>query len=387
MEEKQAILIEIKKFLLEKADSIQKLATEHHKELLGGEKFRSEIIEKYQKYHVEVVRQLAEHLDSRTIKEGRNIFVKLGETLARSSVKDGLTIEEATDGIIFLKQAVWESLKESGILDRLKTQDFYNITQNTGTYVDIVVSKIAFTYHERFKELTGLKEKQKNDFISLASHELKTPVTSVKAYAQVLEKRFSKAGDGESAELIKKMDAQLDKLTSLIGDLLDASKIESGKLQFHKNLFDFNDVVKEVVEEMQRTTVKHKIHLELGETKSIYGDRDRIGQVLVNLLTNAIKYSPNADKIIVRSVAKKDEIMLSVKDFGIGISPDGITRVFEQFYRVTSNEEEVFPGMGLGLYVSSEIVKRHHGKIWVESEKGKGSTFYFTLPLTDKGGG
>jgi signal transduction histidine kinase len=379
---KQHTFLAIRKYLIENADAIQKEATQHHKELLGGERFRSEVIEKYQVNHVKVVQELAKHLTTPDIKKGAVVFKKLGEILAKDAVKDNLTIEEAIDGIIFLKQTVWKSLKKEGYLQQLTTVEFYTISQATGTYTDIVVSKIAFTFHNHFSEKKEKQEKQKNDLIGMASHELKTPVTSVKAFAQVLQNRFTKAGDEQSAMLLRKMDAQLDKLTSLIGDLLDVTKIETGKLQFHKKFFDFNEMVTEIVEEMQRTTERHKIITKLDKTKNLYGDHDRIGQTLTNLLTNAIKYSPAADKIIITTTVSKKDVTLSIQDFGVGIPKESQDKIFNQFYRVSGKSEETFPGMGLGLFVSAEIIKRHNGKIWVESEKGRGSKFYFTLPFT-----
>jgi PAS domain S-box-containing protein len=222
-------------------------------------------------------------------------------------------------------------------------------------------------------------EKQKDEFIGIASHELKTPVTSIKAYTQLIHHRFKKAEDIKTAEVVSKMDAQLDKLTNLISDLLDVTKVKSGKLQFRAGYFDFNEVVEEVIEETQRTTT-HKIIKELMNSKTVYGDRDRIGQVIVNFLTNAIKYSPDAEKINVRTLVSKDSIMLSVQDFGIGLSKEEQKKVFERFYRAGGEKQETFPGLGLGLYISSEIIKRHNGRLWVESTKGKGSTFHFSLP-------
>jgi signal transduction histidine kinase len=376
---------EIKDYLIKNADALQKKATEHHKEFLGGERFRTEIIQKYQENHIKVVHALANHLLDSDINKNLDVFKELGETLAHDSVKDGLTIEEATDGIIFLKQTVWEGIEKEGFLKKLTIEAFYSITRITGTYVDVVVSKVAFTYHKFYRDLTELQGKQKNEFIGLVSHELKTPVTSVKAFAQVLQNRFSKAGDVSAASLLMKMDTQLDKLTGLIADILDVTKLETGKMQFHKKLFDFNGLVEEICEEMQRTTHKHTIITKLGKTKSIYGDRDRIGQVLINLLTNAIKYSPSADTIIITTKPNKNSILLCITDFGIGIEKEAQKKVFEQFYRESGKNEDTFAGMGLGLYVSSEIIQKHNGEIWVDSEKGKGSTFCFTLPIYEKG--
>lgn len=234
-----------------------------------------------------------------------------------------------------------------------------------------------------FKNVTErvVLEKQKEDFVGIATHELKTPVTSIKAYAQLLLSRFKKDGNESSAALVAKMDTQLNKLIALIGDLLDITKIEGGRLQLHEELYDFNELVKEVVEELQRTTDKHTLILKLENVPKIFGDKERIGQVITNLISNAIKYSPKVCDIIIRSQQKNNEITLSVEDCGVGISKDHQARVFERFYRVSGPEGESFPGLGLGLYISHEIIKRQGGRIWVESEKGKGSTFCFSLPL------
>ncbi len=233
-----------------------------------------------------------------------------------------------------------------------------------------------------FQDVTDRKqlERQKDDFIGIASHELKTPVTSAKAYAQVLSRRFKRAGDLTSAELIDKMDTQLNKLNYLISDLLDITKIESGKLQMQRESFDFNELVEEVVEEMRQTSEHHTILLDLAMSRQVYGDRYRISQVLTNLITNAIKYSPHADKINLKSVTSDKYITLSVRDYGLGIPRARRKQVFERFYRVTGPHQETYPGLGLGLYISAEIIKRHRGRIWVESEAGEGSTFYFKLP-------
>jgi len=214
----------------------------------------------------------------------------------------------------------------------------------------------------------------------VVSHELKTPVTSAKAFAEVLENRFRKAGDERSAILLDKMRAQMDKLTLLIRDLLDVTRIEAGKLQFHEDFFAFDELVENIIEEVQRTT-SHSIRREGTTGTTVYGDRERIGQVITNLLTNAIKYSPNASTVVVTSSHIEQEVKLCVQDFGIGIDRDRLPHVFERFFRESGPREDTFPGLGLGLYVASEIISRQGGRIWAESEKGQGSTFCFTLPL------
>ncbi|NOW97156.1 PAS domain S-box protein [Mucilaginibacter sp. SG564] len=224
---------------------------------------------------------------------------------------------------------------------------------------------------------------QKDNFLGVASHELKTPVTSIKAYAQVLERIFQNNGDAKSAELVGKMDRQINRLNSLISDLLDVTKINSGRMQFNESVFSFSELVAEMVEDIQRTAVNHIIKRELNFDGEITGDRDRLGQVITNLLTNAIKYSPDSGRIMVYTHRENNEIQLFVQDFGIGISPEKQDKVFEQFYRVSGTREHTFPGLGLGLYISAEIVHRMGGRIWVNSTEGKGSTFCVALPVTN----
>jgi PAS domain S-box-containing protein len=224
-------------------------------------------------------------------------------------------------------------------------------------------------------------QRQKDDFLGIASHELKTPVTSIKAYAQVLGAMLNKEGEHKKADMVLRMDAQVNRLTNLIGDLLDVTKINSGKLQFNKVWFDFNQVIKETLDDLQHTTKKHKLIDDFTETGKIYSDKDRISQVITNLITNAIKYSPHTDKIIISTQLKNKEAIVCVQDFGIGIPQDKKDRVFEQFYRVSGDKQHTFPGLGLGLYISSEIIKREGGRMWVNSVEGKGSTFCFALPV------
>lgn len=223
--------------------------------------------------------------------------------------------------------------------------------------------------------------RQKDDFIGVASHELKTPVTSIKGYTQILQMRFSQEGNTKAVDLLARMDGQINKLTHLITDLLDATKIEGGKLQYHEAFFDFNEMVTESVVEMQQISPQQNITTNLASSLKIYGDRDRIGQVVTNFLSNAIKYSPGKNEILLTTARSGTTIRLCVQDFGIGIPKDKQERVFDRFYRVSGNQEDTFPGMGLGLFISAEIIKRHNGKITVKSTRGKGSTFCFILPV------
>jgi PAS domain S-box-containing protein len=224
-------------------------------------------------------------------------------------------------------------------------------------------------------------ETQKEDFIGIASHELKTPVTSIKSYTQLLHEMLKDKNDRESVEIIEKLDRQIDRLSHLIADLLDITRIGEGQMVMHAELLDINVVIQEIAELMQRTTVKHVFELELQSLPPVKIDRERIGQVLINLLGNAIKYSPDGQRIIISTELTGGMIRVNIKDFGIGMSAETRQKIFERFFRARDNNIQTYPGLGLGLFIASDIIKKHGGEIGVESEKEKGTLFYFTLPI------
>lgn len=552
---------EIREFLLKNANSIQKLATKHHKLYLGGKKFRSEYMKKYQDFHIQIVHEFANNLHTSNVGRGSKIFNKLGESLAQEAVQDGLTIEETVDGTIFLKQAIWKKLADEDGLLKLTTEKYHELNLIIGTYCDIVASRIAFTYHKERQLIEGnlsylaeaskilsssldyqttlntvaalavpriadwctvdilnengeiqhvaiahkdpkkikwakeLRKRQpvdmnsqtgvahvlktgqpelyplitdemlvalskskkqlqlarsigftsamvvpifsqkkpigaitfvtaetrrhyndadllmaqelatrasvalenarlykgsqeaitlRDDFISVASHELKTPVTSVKMFTQVLKKHSEQIGDAKAVSHLSKMDKQINKLTELIYDLLNVSKIQAGRMEFRKDMFDFDRAVNEVVDILQQSEISHKIIVKGATKKEVCGDEERVGQVINNLISNAIKYSPKADKVVLRLSSDKENVNVAVQDFGIGMEDSHLNRIFERFYRVYDTTDKTFPGLGIGLYISSEIVKRHGGKLWVESNIGKGSTFHFSIPINEE---
>jgi signal transduction histidine kinase len=171
------------------------------------------------------------------------------------------------------------------------------------------------------------------------------------------------------------------KLHNLILDLLDVSKIESGQLQLNHKELNLDELVDDCIQDAQMNTTSHTI-IRAGEPsdKIIRGDRDRLEQVLINLISNAIKYSPAATNIIVETLSTADDITVTVQDQGMGIAGSEHKKIFGRFYRA-KDSNTVISGFGLGLYICSQIIKRHKGKIGVVSQEGKGSTFYFTLPL------
>lgn len=221
----------------------------------------------------------------------------------------------------------------------------------------------------------------RDDFISVASHELKTPVTSVKIFTQVMQKYAQINGDEKAIQNLDKMDKQINKLTDLIYNLLDISKIQTGRLEYTMRDFSFDTMLAEATETMQHMTSKHQLIVKGKANTMVYGDGDRISQVVSNLISNAVKYSPAADKVVIKVAADNEKVHVAVKDSGIGMSKEHLTKVFGRFYRVSGATDKTFPGLGIGLYISHEIINRHDGKLWVESKEGKGSTFHFTLPI------
>lgn len=225
------------------------------------------------------------------------------------------------------------------------------------------------------------QEQQKDYFISMASHELKTPITSIKGYVQILLSVYSKNEDSFLLNSLTTIERQIAILTKLITELLDVSKIKAGGLHFDRAYFDLKELVHEVVEEMNLINPRYNIIVSVEDSAMVNANRDRIAQVLINFLTNAVKYSPNETTIFVKSFIENNYIVVSVEDFGIGIGKKDLARIFERFYRVEGKDENTFPGFGIGLFIASEIIQRHNGKITVKSEPGKGSTFSFMLPM------
>lgn len=241
--------------------------------------------------------------------------------------------------------------------------------------------------HEREKLLSEQiasrqMEQRRNEFIGMVVHELKTPLTSLRGFAQLLSIRFSREPrDEQAAQISKRIDAQVKKLTDLVDDFLDVTRIAGGKLQFREDYFSFDELVEEIEQELQLLNGHQEIR-RVGETnKQVWGDRLRIGQVITNLVSNAMKYAPSSESILLQSSADADRLQFCVQDFGPGLPQELHAKIFDPFYRVERNDGRATSGLGLGLHIAAEIIKRQQGHIWVESEEGKGATFCFMLPL------
>lgn len=249
-----------------------------------------------------------------------------------------------------------------------------DISERKRTEAELIRKTVALA---RSREL----ERKKDEFLGVASHELKTPLTSVKAYIQLLERKIHEENCTPVAkQYVSKASSYIDKLNRLISDLLDATKIQAGKLQMNLSEFTVDEFVDEAVESIQHVSPRHKIIREGSSNAYVEGDRQRLEQVMINLISNAIKYSPSAEKVIVSIDEMPDKIKIGVRDFGIGITPENQEKIFSRFYRVEKDSSQ-YSGLGLGLYISREIIDRHNGELWVESEQGQGSVFYFTLPV------
>jgi PAS domain S-box-containing protein len=282
-----------------------------------------------------------------------------------------------------LSQNALKTLQETGASDTYEKEYLHKSGKRIPVLIAVTRIELTDTCIGFVLDISERKEldQRKDEFISMASHELKTPVTSLKGFLGLLQRRLATRGDEQALHYLARMDAQVNKLTKLISDLLDISKMQTGQLVYREERFDLDALVQEIVENLQGTTQTHHLLFE-GQTRAeVFGDRDRIGQVLINLLNNAIKYSPQADRVLVRVAKDQNKALVSVQDFGIGVAKEHQHQIFERFYQVTDPEEKTYPGLGIGLYISCEIVKRYNGQMWVESKKDEGATFYFTLPL------
>lgn len=224
-------------------------------------------------------------------------------------------------------------------------------------------------------------ERQKDEFMAVVSHELKSPLTSIKGYAQIISKKMSALGDEITLSLARKMETQIDRLSYLIDTFLNSAKTESGQLDIKMEQFDLGFLISEIIENVQMTCDTHQLQQDVPLSLVLSADKERISQVLINFLTNAIKYSPAANKVVINAAVIGKKITCCVEDFGLGIPKSQAGSVFQKFYRVSHDKSVNISGVGLGLYISAEIIKQHRGEIWVESEEGKGSKFYFSLPL------
>jgi len=223
-------------------------------------------------------------------------------------------------------------------------------------------------------------EQRKDTFIGMASHELRNPLTALKLQTTLLHRQLVKQGIQAAAPALSNMETQINKVIRLVEELLDVSKIQAGRLEYLQETVDLEALLREITDIMQQTHPSHTILVHGTVGTSLIGDRDRLGQVFTNLLSNAIKYSPDAETVEMDLSTSPETVTIRVRDHGLGIPREQRDKIFERFYRATGPKQRAIPGLGMGLYIVAEIVKRHGGTITMESAVGEGSTFTVTLP-------
>ncbi|GHO54500.1 PAS domain S-box protein [Ktedonobacter robiniae] len=337
------------------------------------------------------------------------VSVLMNSSIIGINIAEGEQIVDANDAFLRMTGYTCEDLREGRInwwhmtppdyrartrqaQQELATQQYLTPYEKEyvckdGSCLPVVVGGVAFQHGSRQcinfvldnsapKEL----EQRKDAFISMASHELRNPLTALKLHTTLLRRQLAKQGLQASAPALSSMETQINKVTRLVEELLDVSKIQAGRLEYRQEAVDLDALLREIAEIMQQTHPSHRILVRGVVQASLMADRDRLGQVFTNLLSNAIKYSPGAETVEIDLEASPETITIRVHDHGLGIPREQRDKIFERFYRATGPKQKAIPGLGMGLYIVAEIVKHHGGTITVESEVGKGSTFMVTLP-------
>ncbi|MES2456061.1 MAG: ATP-binding protein [Bacteroidota bacterium] len=294
--------------------------------------------------------------------EDRNRIISIiGEVFDKAKTNGEYDVEYRTIGAED-GQIRWVRAKGKAYFDNNETA-----TRFIGSVLDITEQKTD--------------EIRKNDFIGMVSHELKTPLTSLKGYIQFLGQLARKKEDETSLNLLKRADTQISKMGTMINGFLDVSRLEAGKINLECHPVDLRLLIQETIEDAGVVTHTQRISLVPGENIQVSVDREKIGSVISNLLSNALKYSTPETNIEISCEREGQFTRVSIKDEGPGIKLSDQERLFERFYRVESNDNKVISGFGIGLYLCAEIIERHGGKIGVTSEIDQGSIFYFLLPL------
>ncbi|WP_423147847.1 PAS domain-containing sensor histidine kinase [Rubrolithibacter danxiaensis] len=324
-----------------------------------------------------------------TIKAANKAFYKLfkvdkkeaeGQSIAKidngrlSNSKFLSLLDKLTMGAPFADEEIEQSLPGTGrryfkVAGR-KLQHLATLNEFIALYIiDITERKIL--------------ERQREDFISIASHELKSPVTGILGYSQIIQGYFQKAEDQSMTEPANRLHSQAVKLNKLITNLLDISSINTDRFSLNFENFNLTDLTSEIVRDLQFINKTYQITFKGEVENDVCADKSRITQILTNLISNAIKYSPEGKQVVVSlsNDLARTQAIISVKDFGIGISDEEKDKIFKRFSRSVNGKNNHIPGIGLGLYISMEIAKKHKGNIWFESEKGVGTTFYLSLPF------
>lgn len=310
----------------------------------------------------------------RIVASNKELEKELGWTLADLQKID--IIEKSfpderrrAEAVNFMKKASpeWKDFEVKSKTGCFKTISWHNIHLSDGS--NIVLGEDVTEERK--------SDQAKRGFLSAVSHELKTPITTLKLMCEAFKRRYEVQNIKDPENDFRIIKHELDRITRLIDDLLDLSRFESGELNYRLKAVKINLFLEDVVKKIKHLSTRHKIELFCDDDREILADAHRLEQVLVNLITNAVKFSPDGKAIIIRCIKKGKNTIIEVQDFGIGIPRLKQKYIFDRFYQLDKSKHN---GFGLGLYISKEIIKRHKGKIWVESEINKGSTFYLKIP-------
>lgn len=331
--------------------------------------------------------------DGNIIQENKQIDLILGQSAKKNLTIDKEMTSKGSQKNSKTSQAQWPLIQTLTTRKSIIGKEF-EITRDNGKKVFVQISSSLIENKEGkpiavaliVNDVTQQKEmeERKDDFVNMASHELKSPITSLKLYIELLSRHLKSKKDRKGSKTVSSIMSQTERLQELVSDLLDVSRLQTGKLSFKKEIFRIDQLVQETIKTLHDSTNNHKVVVSKSPPINVLADKFRIYQVITNLVTNAIKYSPAGTAINVTVKRSNGKVVVSVKDRGIGIEKEQQKKIFDRLYQVTDSKEKTFPGLGMGLYISKEIVRRHKGSIWVESDKDKGSTFYFTLPLQQK---
>ncbi|MBI5747141.1 MAG: GAF domain-containing sensor histidine kinase [Nitrospirae bacterium] len=264
------------------------------------------------------------------------------------------------------------------------------LNENLETKVQERTGELAGVNRQLEESNKKLKEfdRLKTMFLSLVSHELRTPLTSIKGFVENMLDGFTGGLNNKQKDYLKRIKSNTDRLTRMINDLLDLSAIESGRIRLSPVELSPSEVAKEVVEQLKPLAAEKNLFIEIiapDQAPKIWADQDKLNQIMINLLNNAIKFTPAGGRIRIETGFNDKDSFVCVHDNGVGISPEDLPKIFDPFFQVSRQAEEKVQGSGLGLTITKSLVELHWGKIWVKSEIGCGSEFAFTLPMKNQG--
>lgn len=303
-----------------------------------------------------------------TFTRAKDLFAKFkfydwhGDKVKVAELPGKIALTTGKENSLVVRQQNTKTGTEKWLLIKSRPiKDSHNSFRMSITIVEDITEQIA-------------SQNQREMFLGVASHELKTPIMSIKAFGQLARRNHKDL-------YLDKIDEQANRLTRIVNEILDVNKIRAGKFEYQKRETDLIPLVRRSVSSIAPLFSQHNIELDLPPKALVNVDPERIAQAINNLVVNAVKYSPKANKVCVTIKLDHGNATLSVRDYGIGIAKKNLRYLFQSYYRARTDHTNMIDGLGLGLFITAAIVKGHQGKIWVKSREGKGSTFYISLPL------